>query len=198
MILAAVFAASTLTARAASATSVLDNVVKTINGAPSLTLNVSMQVDGDTYSAVLTMARDKFSYITGGMTVLYDGKTQWTIDTAEGEVSVTTPTAAELAETNPLAFVRAYKTNYTVTLVSQSQNSYVVKMEARSKSAYVRSALITVDGSTWLPTSVSATLSTGQTMQLGVSSATKGKTLPDATFRYDTKKYPGLEVIDLR
>lgn len=198
MILAAVFAASTLTARAASATSVLDNVVKTINGAPSLTLNVSMQVDGDTYSAVLTMARDKFSYITGGMTVLYDGKTQWTIDTAEGEVSVTTPTAAELAETNPLAFVRAYKTNYTVTLVSQSQNSYVVKMEARSKSAYVRSALITVDGSTWLPTSVSATLSTGQTMQLGVSSATKGKTLPDATFRYGTKKYPGLEVIDLR
>ena len=113
-------------------------------------------------------------------------------------MSITEPTAEELAETNPLAFVRAYKTGYTVSTLAAPAGSYKVKMVARQKSSYVRSAEVTIDAKTWMPTMVTALLATGQTMTIRIASATKGASLPASTFRYDTRKHPGFEIIDLR
>lgn len=182
-----------------TATQVLDKVVATIQKAPSLTMNMTVLTGSATESAHITVAKEKFTFGSGDLSVFYDGTTQWTYDKGVEEVSLTTPTADELMETNPLAFISAYKNNYNVSMAqAPGTGSYAVRMEARRKSAYVRNAVVTIDKSTNLPTAVTALLSTGQKLNIRIVSATVGKALPVSAFRFDTRKYPGAEVLDLR
>lgn len=184
---------------ALTAVQVMDKVCDALRKAPSL--EVKMNIDNGTsgsYNAILTVSREKFRYSFGTMTVYYDGTSQWTVDNDAKEVSLTTPTADEIAETNPLAFVNNFRTNYTVSNIKESGGTYSVRLTAKSKSSYVRSADVVVSGSTWLPTHITAKLSSGQTLTIRVLSAVKGAALAASQFKYDTKKNPDYELIDLR
>lgn len=184
---------------APTASQIMDKVVKALNDAPSLAVRMSI-LNGNTgsYEANLLMSGQNFKYTVGGLTVYFDGLTQWTVDNEAKEVSVTEPTADEIAETNPLAFVNNYSKNYKVNYVSESNGTYTVRLTALKKSSYVRSAQVVVSGTTWLPTHITAQLSSGQTLTVRITSAVTGKALAKGDFKFDAKKSPGLEVIDLR
>lgn len=177
---------------------VADKVVSTLRSAPSMSIKVIMRTGTDNLTADLTLAKEKFTFKSGTMTVLYDGTTQWTVDAGAGEVSITTPTAEELAETNPLAFLQNYKKNYKVEKVAQSSDSYTIVMSALRKSSYVRTARVIINTKTWLPTQITALLSTGQNLTINVIACTKGSQLPITYFRLNQKAIPSYEIIDLR
>lgn len=181
-----------------SATQVLDKVVKTIRDTPSINMKMSVQNGSSTFKAELTVAHSKFAYNAGPLLVLFDGISQWTLDADSKEVSLTDPTPEEIAETNPLAFVSNYKNNYNVSLTKSGEGSYNIKMTALDKSSFVRSAQVVISSTTWLPTHITAQLSTGQTLTIRVNATEKGAEIPIAKFRYDSKTYPGYELIDLR
>ena len=184
---------------AMTATGIMDKVVSALNSAPSLNFKMNIQSGSNgSFTAYLTMSREKFKYELRGMTVFFDGTTQWTVDKDSKEVSITEPTADELAETNPLAFVNNYKKNYKVSYVSESNGTYTVKLTALKKASYVRSAQVVVSGTTWLPTHITAKLSSGQDITILVTTATKGQTLPSSQFKYDKTQTPDFEMIDLR
>lgn len=198
-LLTTVIAASPAAAATYTASQILDKAVEAMRNAPSLNILMTIQEGNNgSYNAALTIAGDKFKYEFGTLSVLFDGKTQWTVDKGQKEVSVTEPTVDEIAESNPLAFVSNYKKNYTAKLVSRSNGNYTVSLTALKKSSYVRSAQIVVNEATWMPVSVSAVLSTGQKLFINVVSITRGKTMPTADFRFDIKKNTGFEIIDLR
>lgn len=180
------------------ATTILDKVVASLRSAPSLTMKMVMRSGSETVNADFTLAKEKFTFKAGSMNVFYDGKTQWTVDSDAREVSITEPTADELAETNPLAFVQNYKKNYKVEKVAESGGTFTVKMTALRKSSYIRSAQVVISGKTWLPTHITAVLATGGTLTIAVSSSTKGAALPTTYFRFDTKSTSSYEIIDLR
>lgn len=197
----AVMLVAVMTASASSkvtADSVMDRVLEKMESAPSMSVTMTLRNGDSAVAGNLTFARDKFRFTSGEVTVYYDGKTQWTLDSDAGEVSVTSPTAEEIIETNPLAFMRNYRKRYDVRLVSSASGVYVVRMTARTKSTYVRTAEVTVNASTMMPVTVSALLSTGQHLQINIVSTSKGKTLPLSTFRFDATRNRGIEVIDLR
>ena len=183
---------------ALTATEVLDKVVGNFLNAPSISISLTAQAGKTSMAGQLVMAREKFKYKSGAMDVYYDGTTQWTVDGSSKEISLTNPTLNELSEINPLAFVTSYKKNYSVSMVSQSGGTYTVKLTANKKSAFVRSAQVVVNSSTWMPTQVNAVLANGQSMTVRITSATKGKALTINDFRFNPKSKPDFEVIDLR
>lgn len=181
-----------------SATQVLDKVVNKIQGVPSLNVTMNLNSANQSESATFTIAKEKFSAKIGGMEIFYDGKTQWTVNHEDKEISLTEPTLSELAETNPLAFMQNYKNKYNAVLVSSTSSSYTIGMQAKDKSAYVRSATIIVNSDSWLPTAMTAQLANGQTLDIHIVSTNIGKGLPISNFRANTKVLSGYEIIDLR
>lgn len=181
-----------------SATGILDNSVKAFDSAKSINMTMSIRSGSDAFEARLLMSKEKFRYVAGALTVFYDGKTQWTVDNETKEVSITQPTADEIAETNPLAFVKSYKTKYKVNLVSESGGTYSVRLEAINKTSYVRSALVIISATTWLPTHITATLANGQNLTISVTNTLTNGSLPESPFKYNSTSYPGYEVFDLR
>lgn len=183
---------------ALSAQQVLDNVVNSISTDKSLTFNTVIQNGAQAENARLVISKRNFKYDAGALNVFYDGTTQWTVDNEAGEVTLTNPTPEEISETNPLAFVQSYKAYYNVSIAGNSGGTYTVKLEAREKTSYIRSANVVVSSKTWLPTHITATLSTGQTLTLRILSVEKGDKIPASGFRFDTKAHPDYEIIDLR
>lgn len=197
-ILLAVSALSPVVNARVNAQAVLDKVVNSIWSASSVHIDMSIQNGPQVYRAELAMAKEKFVYSTYGMNVYFNGKTQWTVDYESKEVSISEPTPEELSETNPLAFLKSYKQNYSTELIGESGGTYTVKMTALKKSSYIRSAQVVISSSTYFPTHITAKLSTGQTITISVLSSSKGSSLPMSTFQYKIEEHPDFELIDLR
>lgn len=181
-----------------TAVQVLDKVVSKMESAPSLSVTMILTVGSHAEHATLTVAKEKFTTKFGSMEVFYDGTTQWTVNSDDKEISLTEPTASELSETNPLAFMQNYKNKYTVSIVTSNATTYTIGMLAKDKSSYVRSANVVIDTKSWLPVSLTAQLANGQPLKIKIVSCNLGEALPLDKFRGNTKSYPGFETIDLR
>lgn len=148
----------------------------------------------------LQLQGSKFKITMDGMTTWYDGKTQWTMLSGSGEVNLSQPTTAEAARINPYSFINLYKSGYNVTLKNatyQGRPCYDVTLTATSRCAAFQRVLISIDKS-YTPLNVRAKDAKGNWMRFRISSVQTGKHFNDATFRFDKKQYPDVEVIDLR
>ena len=77
-------------------------------------------VDGPVQGSAI-MAGTAFAFTTPQVDVRFDGRTQWVLLHSTGEVSITEPTADELATTNPFVVLSAYGTHYTCRRLPRQQ-----------------------------------------------------------------------------
>lgn len=183
---------------AMTAEQILDKVAASLTKAASATVSFSFSANGNSGNGNVTMCREKFSYNAGDLAVWYNGKTQWALQRSANEVSITEPTAAELIESNPFKILSNYKKLYNCSLISSTNGVYKVQLTAKSKSASIKSATITVNSKTYNPVSITASMSSKFKTTIAIKSITKGKALPNSYFEYNTKMNSKVEVIDLR
>lgn len=167
-----------------------------VNDAPSIEARVTVSSGGNSTDISMTIARQKFAMDTPAMRLWYDGTTQWTYTTDSHELSITEPTVDELLECNPFAILNYYSRAYTVRRLEE--DGLQLELAAKSRSASIRKAVVTVDPATNFPSKIVITLSNGRTMVATVKSITRGKTLRPSVFVWDKTKYPAATTTDLR
>ena len=189
-----------LTARAAepSAKATIDKVVNALRSHPSVDVKFSVNAGGATTSGSLSMAGKCFWLNTPQMQVWYDGKTQWSYAPSQKEVNVTEPTAAEIAEVNPLAVLSNLDKNYTFRRLKAAAGEERIEIVPRRPTSDFRKALLVVNKSTSMPTRLVVYADGNSTTSLSITSVKPGKKKPGAAYRFDPKKYRGVEVVDLR
>ena len=62
----------------------------------------------------------------------------------------------------------------------------------------ITGGVITFSNTTGWPVALRLTLAGRQSIDITINSVTTGGRLPDSYFRFDTRKYPGVQVVDLR
>lgn len=149
----------------------------------------------------LLSAGTKFSISTPGMSTWYDGKTMWTYNSRTGETTITYPTPAEVAETNPLALISAgtnrFSAFYAKKQPAKGKGRRVV-LTAKGKDLGVKSVAVTIADGSYLPTNVVVTPLTGQPTTVNISRINTKSNFSASDFVYPTGKYPKAEIIDLR
>ena len=125
----------------------------------------------------------------------FDGTTQWTYLNSNNEVSVTTPTEAQLQAINPYNFIHLYKSGFKYTMTTNN-TSYNVHLTAEDAKRKIQEMFITVDKKAYTPTDVKLRQGTKWTT-FRISDFQK-VSLADSEFRFNSKDYPTAEVIDLR
>lgn len=183
-----------------TAPQVMANAIKAINSAPSLEAKFSAKTsDAATIAGTLHMRRDRFSMVTDALGTWYDGTNMWSYSKNSGETSLTVPTDDELLEANPFFIVNQYSAHYKPRIIQHTSTAYVIRLEATGKHAPMKSADITINSKTWLPTAITAVFANGGGISIDITSMlVLESALPAATFAYPAAKYPGIEVIDLR
>jgi hypothetical protein len=135
-----------------------------------------------------------------GVKSWFDGKTQWSYAQQNEEVTVSNPTAEELQSVNPYALITSYKTlfnyHYRGFQTRNGKKGQEVVLTPRQKGE-IQSITFTVSAD-YEPIYIGVKLSNGKTQEFNITSYQAHRNLSSSIFRFDTKKYPNAEIIDMR
>jgi outer membrane lipoprotein-sorting protein len=156
---------------------------------------------GGSMKGTLKMKGKKFYLKTDGVESWYDGKTQWSYLERADEVSVSSPTASEVQATNPYLLLSAYQTGYQYeyggTLTYRGQQVHKVVLTPDNVTT-VRRITVYVSASAYQPVYIKVENTQGRAAEMYVTAYANGQNYTDATFRFDAKKYPNAEIVDMR
>lgn len=161
--------------------------------AKSITADFTVADGNATEHGRITISGAMFKMESAGMTVYFDGTTQATFVPADGEVTLTTPTADEVAQLNPLATLSTLSSTFNVK--AKSSTTYVLTPK-RPDATDLESIALTFSGNVVWPVSVTVRAG-GQSVTITNIKVTEGvKSIPAKTFRFTPPK--GITTIDLR
>lgn len=186
-------------ANAITAAEVMKKAAGTASSAKGISGTFSISSGGRSFAGTLKASGSKFSIVTGSSSSWYNGKYLWTYNGSSKETTLVTPTATELTECNPLAYLNSYSRNYTPSFSKvKSKGGYVVILTAKSKHNSIKTVEISVDSRTWKPSRFLITASNGTKTTVSVKSLIYGARISSSDFEYPKSKYPKVPVIDLR
>lgn len=152
-----------------------------------------------TEKGTLTVKGKQFSLVSPQRSVWYNGKSLWTLNPSEKEVTLSEPTVAEASAINPYMLVSSYKTEYTARLVTSAvKGTYAIQLTPKNRSNYVKTATICLRASNYMPVRLDITDRSGNRSSIIISGIKTGQNISNSTFTYNSKKYPSVKLIDLR
>ncbi len=181
-----------------TASRILNSSANRIKSAKSLVASYVITADGHKQDGIMTISGERFTISSPQMVSWYDGKTQWTYTSHTGEVNITEPTAEELQQINPFAIIRSFSNNYKAQQLKSPAGTKKIRLTALSPKSDIKTVILTLNAKTLYPTRIDLTMGNRQSVAIQISAVEEGPTLPAANFRFDAKKYPGVQVVDLR
>ncbi|MGN0283074.1 MAG: LolA-like putative outer membrane lipoprotein chaperone [Prevotella sp.] len=178
-------------ASAQTAKEVLDKTASKLSNKNGITASFEVK---DGASGTISVKGRKFHVTTSDGMIWFDGKTQWTYVKQNSEVSISTPTSAELQTLNPYNFIYLYRSGYKAELKDVG-NLYQIHLTATGNQG-IGEMFIRIDKKSYAPTVMS--MRRGKrwtTITVGNLSNVK---LSDSQFTFPAKDFPQVEIIDLR
>lgn len=182
-----------------TATEVARKAAAAVGGSKSFTVSFKLTAEGHSVDGTLKTSGKKFSVTTAGECSWYNGKDLYTYNPRTKETTVVTPSAAELAEVNPLLYVNGSSNAYTASFSKKrAAGKYIVELTPKSRKSTVRKIVVTVSSSTFLPEKITVNTASGQTAEVAVISLKRNAVHAASEFEYPRSRYRGAEIIDLR
>lgn len=191
----------------AKAKAILEGVSKKINGLKSLKANFALHLVGANGKATQSkkgsflMKGPKYRVTLADQEIICDNKTVWTYVKAANEVQVSNYNPGEQTLSPAKLFTNFYDKEYKYRYIGvkkvNGKNCDVVELLPTNKSKQFSKVELAVDkNSTIVGGNVFE--KNGNQYRYDVSNFTPNAAVSDASFTFDAKKYPKVEVVDLR
>ena len=155
---------------------------------------------GGTGNGTLLLKGNQFYLNSGGIQSWFDGKTQWSYLESSEEVNVSNPTPEELQTINPYALLSIYKNGYNYkyagTKSRNGKQGFEVILTPENKQDITSITLFV--SQTYQPLYIKVEQNNKSANEIIVTSYQTNQPLDNATFKFDKKKFPNAELIDLR
>lgn len=196
-ILILLLCAFSLQARSENAAEVLSKAATKINSAKGLSCAFTLTSGTNSTKGTLKSSGSKYVIKTGVSSVWYNGKTMATYNPRTKEMTLMTPTSAELAESNPLCYLRGYEKEYTASFAKTAiKGKKVIELTAKRRTAAAKKVIITLSGTSGLPEKFTITGNDGSMTTAVISGLKYAASIPASEFNYPKMK--GVEIVDLR
>ena len=163
--------------------------------------NATGKVQG-TKAGTVMMKGVKYKVSITGQEIFCDGATIWTYDMAANEVQVSTLDNSSGSITPQKLFTNFYDKDFLFMLnpdVTKAGKTYqVVELTPVDKTKPLFKVVIEVDKASKVIMSTRVFEKNGNRYLYAINSMATTATIPDDSFAFNLKKYPGVEVIDLR
>jgi outer membrane lipoprotein-sorting protein len=187
------------------AVNILDRFSAKVSAAPSVSMNFlfirndQMQKSVDTLAGLLVLSKDSYRLDLPDNVIWFNGKTSWSLLPAEEEVTITSPDPGSSSfEARPSMIFNMYREGYKCRLLEERSNSYLIDLYPNDlKNDIIRVRLTIAKPSLDLK-SFEYKLRDGVDIKIAVTDYSLTKTLPAGFFEFDTRKYKGVDVIDMR
>ena len=189
---------STTNASAATVNEILSTAASKYAKCKSITCSFALIDNGHSQNGTITVAGSKFVITTPQISTWFDGKTQWSYSPSINEVNISEPTAEELQQINPFAIINSVQNDYTAKLLTSNKDKYQIQLSSKSSNKTIKNIELSLNSSTYFPSLIIISLKNNTKITINVKQVAEGNALPTSTFTFNTSKYPGVEVIDLR
>ncbi|MDR1762801.1 MAG: outer-membrane lipoprotein carrier protein LolA [Dysgonamonadaceae bacterium] len=157
----------------------------------------------ESFEGKISIKSDKFFIETPDRDFYFNGKTQWVHDKAVAEVSILEPKPEEIQALNPLLLFSSYKTGWTYAFLGdktdvKSRKVKEISLVPKSSKADIKKILMQVSATDFMPLFFHIYYANGAENLIYVGKYDAKTALSDAVFQFDAKKFPGVEVVDLR
>jgi len=140
---------------------------------------------------------NKYVNKIGGTMIWFNGKTMWTLVEENEEVNVSEPDKDELSTNNPYYFIQTYKQDFNPSLVSNANNIYTVKLTPKKHNEDLQYVILTLAKGNYQPKSIQLVMAKSR-MSIVLNTFKVDKKYKSSSFNFNSKSYPGYEVVDLR
>lgn len=184
---------------AETAAQLLDKAVSKISRSSGVVCSFAVSGNGNNLKGELISSGNKFKLVTPAGTTWYDGKSMWTASNSSKEITLVTPTAQEINESNPFAYLSGYETDYKVYFSRRkSDTCHLVLLNPKKKNAEIKAVEIDLNKKTLLPERFIIRDRSDKVVTVSVSSLSIGKKTSASVFVCPVDKMEGFEVVDLR
>lgn len=150
----------------------------------------------------VSMKSTKYKISIVGQEIFCDGTTLWTYDKAANEVTITKVDNSNNSLTPQKLFTNFYDKDFLYKLNGEKKQGtktlQEIEMTPTDKSNKFSKVYVYVDKTAKTLYSTKVLEPTGNRYSYTVTAFTPNTTLDDKLFVFDVKKYPGVEVVDLR
>lgn len=180
-----------------TAAQLLDELRAKVNGRGAVEAVFTLRADksASTKGSVI-MQGGQYSMTTPELKTWYDGKTMWALMTASKEVTLTEPLAEELMMSNPFFVIAANNKFYKVRRAQAGSKDALLFTPTRPKTG-IKTVTVILGANGW-PSDIKAAFDDGKTLNMHIDNITTTAAKPASAFRFDSKRNPGIEVVDLR
>lgn len=145
---------------------------------------------------------DKFKLEMETMDIWFDGKTQWVLMKDVNEVNISTPTGSEIAAISPLALLGIYKNGFMLkspaSKTINGRSTHLIDMVPVNPNKDFKTITAAIDKGSSNIVQVTLTMANGVKNIIDISSYNTNHQFNDATFSFDKKNHPDVEIVDLR
>lgn len=183
-----------------SASAVVSKVASKLSSTSGIRARFKAVSGGRSVSGTLLASSNRFSMVVAGApSSWYNGQDLWTYNPSTGEATVMRPTAQDLAEVNPLNYIRRGTTSFNAAFAkTQPAGRYVVELTPKSGKEGVKKVTLTVSRSSLLPEKVTVTTPDGRSATVNISSIETNMRIGLGNYEFPRQKYPKAEIVDLR
>lgn len=184
---------------------ILDRFSSTALGAPSISMKFELetidQVEGtsNVLPGTIIISSDKYRLDLPDNIIWFDGTTSWSYLPVEKEVTITKPDKDDFSfQSKPSAVFSLYKKGYKIRLLEEKQSNWLIDLyPEKTDSDHVRIRLNIGKPSLAL-NSIEYKYKNGITLMLTVKDYNLKQVPDDNTFRFQSAKYKGVEINDMR
>jgi outer membrane lipoprotein-sorting protein len=190
------------------AKTILDNVSNKFSKLKSVVANFVLKVEGannsvtDSKKGTVYLKGAKYKVNLDGQEIISDNKTSWTYAKDANEVTINNVDHNSTALTPAKLFTNFYDKDYLYRLDGETTEKGKVlqniEMTPTDKSKNVFKVIVSVDKKAQNIAKMKVFEKNGNHYTYEITSFTPNGNVTDATFTFDAKKYPGVEVVDLR
>jgi outer membrane lipoprotein-sorting protein len=149
-------------------------------------------------SGTVYMKGTRYRISVTGQEIFSDGANVWTLDNAAKEVTISKLDASGSSITPQKLFTNFYDKDFLYKLNSNAGNVQEIELTPIDKTKPFHKVLLFINKATQTISSAKIFEKAGNRITYAVSGMNGNAAVADNLFIYDAKKYPGVDVVDLR
>ncbi|MBO5975339.1 MAG: outer-membrane lipoprotein carrier protein LolA [Paludibacteraceae bacterium] len=149
----------------------------------------------------LKLKGNKFTLSTEELELFFDGKTQWTLMKGLDEVTISEPTKEEMLQLNPILMINEFSKTHHVQFdadAEKDKQNYLLNLFPKENKFDHFKVAIVVQKETKQVKKISIKYKNGTSTTFESSNFNSAAKLTDTDFTFYSKKYPNIEINDLR
>jgi outer membrane lipoprotein-sorting protein len=156
----------------------------------------------ESFDGTIDLSGPKFHIDTPDMETWFDGKTQWILQKGFDEVNVTEPHPEEIQALNPSTIFSIYKKGCNYKYLGEKKHDsgkvHEVELILQNKNSEITKIALQIASDNYMPTKIHIFYKNKIENIIHIHKYQKNLDLLDSVFTFNKKKYPNVEIIDLR